>query len=116
MPRASLGALLVLALAAHGSVGAAAAPEASPVRAEIELRIEPGTRELTGRGTWQVAAGRPWRVTLGDRFDAHRFLVDGEPGPAASAPAKGLRAWQLPAAPRQRTAPKPKARPPGIWL
>ncbi len=102
MRRASLGALLALALAAQGPVHGAAAPETSPVRAEIEVRIEPGTRELIGRGTWQVAAGRPWRVTLGDRFDVQRFLVDGDPGPAATAPAKGLQAWQLPAAPRQR--------------
>jgi hypothetical protein len=102
MPRASPGALLVLALAAHGPVDAAAAPETSPVRAEIEVRIEPGTRELIGRGTWQVAAGRPWRVTLGERFDVQRFLVDGKPGPSAPAQAEGLRAWQLPAAPRPR--------------
>jgi hypothetical protein len=60
------------------------------------------TRELTGRGTWVVAAGRPWRVTLGERFDVQRFLVDGRPGPAATAPAEGLRAWRLPAAPRER--------------
>jgi len=102
MPRASPGALLVLALAAQGTVGAAATPEASPVRAEIEVRIEPGTRELTGRGTWQVAAGRPWKVTLNQRFDAGRFVVDGEPGPAAPTQAEGLRTWRLPAAPRER--------------
>jgi hypothetical protein len=102
MRHASLGALIALSLAAQGPVHGAAAPDATPVRADLEARIEPGTREFIGRGTWQVAAGRPWRVTLGDRFEVQRFLVDGEPGPAATAPVKGLRAWQLPASPRQR--------------
>jgi aminopeptidase N len=101
MPRAALGALLGLVLAAPGQIHAAPG-DAAPVRAEIEVRFDPATRELTGRGTWLVAAGRPWRVTLGERFEVQRFLVDGGPGPAASAPAEGLRAWRLPAAPRQR--------------
>jgi len=109
MPRAALGALLGLALAAqaaqaaaHASVAAAAAPAPAPVRAELEVRIDPDTRELTGRGTWVVAAGRPWRVTLDERFDVPRFLVDGKPGPAAPIPVDGLRAWRLPAATRAR--------------
>ncbi len=102
MPRASQGALLALALAAQAAVHAGAAPEATPVRAEIEVRIEPGTREIAGRGTWRVPAGRPWHVTLNQRFDAGRFVVDGKPGPAAPTQAEGLRAWRLPAAPRER--------------
>ena len=102
MPLAALGALLAIALAAQGPVNAATAPDAAPVRAEIEVRIDPGTRELSGQGTWLAAAGRPWRVTLGERFEVQRFIVDGAPGPAATAPVEGLRAWRLPAAPRER--------------
>ena len=102
MPRAALGALLGLALAAQAPIDAVAAADPAPVRAELEVRIDPATRELTGRGTWMVTSGRPWRVTLDERFDVHRFLVDGDPGPTATAPAEGLQAWRLPAAPRER--------------
>ncbi len=102
MLRAALGALLGLALAAPGPLHAAPTRDTEPVRAELEVRIDPGTRDLTGSGTWVVAAGRSWRVTLGERFAVQRFLVDGKPGPAATAAAEGLRAWRLPAAPRER--------------
>ena len=113
MPRAALGVLLGLALAAlaaqaaihaapRASGAAAAAPAPVPARTELEVRIDPGTRELAGRGTWVVAAGRPWRVTLDERFDVQRFLVDGTPGPVAPTPVDGLRAWRLAAATRAR--------------
>jgi aminopeptidase N len=102
MLRASLGALLGLALAVQPPVRAVAATAPPPVRAEIEVRIDPGTREFTGRGTWLVALGRPWRVTLDERFEVHRFVVDGDPGPAAAALVEGLQGWRLPAAPRER--------------
>jgi hypothetical protein len=101
MSCAALGVLLGLALAAPGPIHAAPT-HAAPVRAELEVRIDPVTRELAGRGTWMVAADRPWRVTLDERFDVQRFLVDGRPGPAATASAEGLRAWRLPGAPRER--------------
>ena len=114
MQRATLGALLGLALAAQAAMHApvhaatlasgttAPAPAPAPVRAEIEVQIDPSTRELTGHGTWVVSAGRPWRVSLDERFDVQQFLVDGDPGPTATAPAEGLRAWRLPAAGRER--------------
>jgi len=73
------------------------------------VRIDPGTRELSGQGTWLAAAGRPWRVTLGERFEVQRFIVDGAPGPAATAPVEGLRAWRLPAAPANVASRSPGA-------
>ena len=33
-------------------------------------------------------------MTLDERFDVQRFLVDGDPGPAATAPSEGLPVWQ----------------------
>jgi len=56
-----------------------AARDAVPVRADIQVRIDPETRELTGKGAWTVPPGVSLAIVLDDRFDVPRLQVDGRP-------------------------------------
>jgi len=71
-----------------------AARDAAPVRADIEVRIDPETRELTGRGAWTVPPGESLAISLDDRFDVLRLKVDGRP-PSAVTQRDGRRQWRL---------------------
>ena len=71
-----------------------AARDAAPVRADIEVRIDPETRELTGRGAWMVPPGELLAISLDDRFDVPRLEVDGRPLPAVTQ-RDGRRQWRL---------------------
>jgi hypothetical protein len=53
--------------------------DAAPVRADIQVRIDPETRELTGKGAWTVPPGESLAILLDDRFDVPRLQVDGRP-------------------------------------
>ena len=71
-----------------------AARDAAPVRADIEVRIDPETRELTGRGVWTVPPGESLAISLDDRFDVLRLEVDGRPLSAVTQ-RDGRRQWRL---------------------
>jgi len=71
-----------------------AARESAPVRADIQVRIDPETRELTGSGVWTVPPGEPLAIMLGDRFDVPRLQVDGRPL-SADTQSDGRRQWRL---------------------
>jgi|APFre7841882724_1041349.scaffolds.fasta_scaffold01299_5 aminopeptidase N len=59
-----------------------AARDPAPVRADIQVRIDPETRELTGAGVWTIPPGESLVIVLADRFDVRRLTVDGQPRPA----------------------------------
>ncbi len=76
-----------------------AAPDTVPVRADIQIRIDPETRELTGKGTWTVPPGESPAIVLDDRFEVRRLEVDGRRPPSAIQ-RDGSRQWRL--APSER--------------
>jgi len=98
------GLLLVASAVAAVETSAATGATTDPqqVHAELDLRLDPQTRTLEGRGTWIVAADRPWTMTLAERFTVRRLAVDGRASGMASRPGNGLREWRFPAAPRAR--------------
>ena len=71
-----------------------AARDAVPVRADIQIRIDPETRELTGKGTWTVPAGESPVISLDERFDVRRLEVDGRPLSAVTQ-RDARRQWRL---------------------
>jgi hypothetical protein len=71
-----------------------AARDTAPVRADIEVRIDPETRELTGKGAWTVPPGESPAISLDDRFDVRRLEVDGRPLSAVTQ-RDGRRQWRL---------------------
>ena len=91
-------------------VAAAAAPARSnestvaqpPVRADIQLRIDPDTRRLVGTGRWSIAAGVRVRMVLDDRFELTGLQVDGREQSASHLARSGLRVWQAPVEDRDR--------------
>jgi len=56
-----------------------AARSQSPVRADIQVRIDPEARDLTGKGAWTIPPGESLAITLDDRFEVRRLEVDGRP-------------------------------------
>jgi len=99
-----LGLALVAGAATVAQAAAAAAATTDPqqVRAELDVRLDPETRALAGRGTWLVAAGRPWTMTLAERFAVRRLTIDGRDSNAESRSGGGLREWRFPATPQAR--------------
>ena len=71
-----------------------AAREPASVRADLQIRIDPDTRQLTGRGVWTVPPGAPLEIVLADRFDVRRLTVDGQPLRAETR-RTGQRQWSL---------------------
>ena len=96
MPR---GLTFALLLGLLGVPYANAARDAAPVRADIQIRIDPGTRELTGTGAWTVPPGESLAIVLDDRFDVPHLEVDGQTLPAGPN-RDGRRHWRL--APSER--------------
>jgi len=91
MPRGLTFALL-LGLLVVPCANAARSP--APVHADIQVRIDPETRELTGKGAWTVPPGESLAIVLDDRFDVRRFTVDGQARPAEPNH-DGRRHWRL---------------------
>jgi hypothetical protein len=91
MPRAPTFALLLGLLVAPC---ANAARDPAPVVADLQVRIDPGTRELTGTGVWTVPPGESLVIALADRFDVRSLTVDGRPH-AAEPQRDGQRQWSL---------------------
>jgi len=91
MPR---GLAIALLLGSAVVPCANAAPDAVPVRADIQVRIDPETRELTGKGAWTVPPGESLAIVLDDRFDVRRLEVDARPLSAATE-RDGRRQWRL---------------------
>jgi hypothetical protein len=98
MLRGFATALLCGMLAAPG---AHAAREPAPVRADIRVRIDVETRELTGGGVWIVPPGGPLTIVLADRFKVPRLEVDGR---ALAAGQTGDGRWQWRLDPDERVA------------
>jgi hypothetical protein len=71
-----------------------AARDTPPVRGDIEVRIDPETRELTGKGAWAVPPGESPTISLDERFDVQRLEVDGRPLSAVRQ-RDGRRQWRL---------------------
>jgi hypothetical protein len=97
-----LGLVASAVAAVETPAATVAATDRQQVRAELDLRLDPQTRTLEGRGTWIVAAGRPWTMTLAERFTVRRLAVDGRASGVTSLPGDGLRTWRFPATPRAR--------------
>jgi hypothetical protein len=91
MPR-GLPIALLLGLLFVPCANAARSPV--PVRADIQVRIDPETRELTGKGAWMVPPGESLAITLDDRFDVRRLEVDGRPLSAVTQ-RDGRQQWRL---------------------
>jgi aminopeptidase N len=68
--------------------------DAVPVRADIQIRIDPETRELIGKGTWTIPPGESPAISLDERFDMRRLEVDGRPLSAVTQ-RDGRRQWRL---------------------
>ena len=98
MPRGLTFALL-LGLLVVPCANAVRSP--APVRADIQVRIDPETRELAGKGAWTVPPGESLAIVLDDRFDVRRFTVDGQARPTEPKH-DGRRHWRL--AQSERTA------------
>jgi aminopeptidase N len=66
----------------------------APVGYDINVRIDPTARELSGAATIIVPAGKTADFALAQRFEVERVTVDGQ---AAAAPlvAHGLSTWRL---------------------
>ena len=91
MPR-GLAFALLLGLLVLPCANAARSP--APVRADIQVRIEPETRELTAKGAWTVPPGESLAIVLDDRFEVRRLTVDGQARPTETKH-DGRRHWRL---------------------
>lgn len=92
MSRWLVGSLLA-ALVATPTLPAANRP--LPISADLSVRIEPDTRELSGTGVWIIPQGAPLRITLDERFSVRRLDVDGEPIATIATTQNGHRYWTL---------------------
>ena len=99
----AVGRTLMLAMLLVAPAVALAAASEAPVRVDLRVALDPGTRLLTASGRIDLAAGGATRLELSDRFTVETFEVNGEPRPVAGEVANGVRRWWLPssATPRQ---------------
>ncbi len=95
------GLALALLLGLLVAPCANAGRDPAPVRADIQVRIDPETRELTGTGVWTIPPGESLAIVLADRFKVPRLEVDGQVF-AAEETHDGRWQWRL--APNERVA------------
>jgi hypothetical protein len=74
---------------------------APPVSHDMAVRIDPGTRAISGEDRVAIAAGPSRSLTLADRFKVDSLTIDGKPAPAPSRE-QGLLVWKLPGSERKR--------------
>ncbi len=92
MPRWLVGSLCAILLA---SPGLSAENDPRLLNADLSVQIEPGTRELEGRGIWIIPPGAPLQIRLDERFSVRRLEVDGAPFAASATALNGHRHWDL---------------------
>ena len=98
---AMLLARVLFVAAALVGAPVAFAQAAPPIAHGIAVRIDPGTRALSGEDRIVVAPGPARVLTLADRFTVDSLSIDGKPAPSPSRE-QGLLVWKLPASERQR--------------
>jgi aminopeptidase N len=90
----SLGAAVLLS-------ASMAAVNAASISEDIELRIDPHTRELCGTSRIAIELGVPGEVRLGERFQVDSMTMDGRAMPSHTT--GGVRIWSLGTAAKSRT-------------